>query len=112
MGWEVLLDTVFEPCLLLDSSPVAISRIHNRQLLFIYFDCRCRKSSSLQEEVLEGRTAWSCWCLRQHPQGARAVRSAPLLAVLTPGFGFCWLHAPLESIRLLLSFWLPMLDSS
>lgn len=54
VGWEVLLDTVFELRLLLDSSPVAISRIHNLQLLFIYFECCCRERSNLKKEVVEG----------------------------------------------------------
>lgn len=57
MGWEVLLDTVFELRLLLDSSPVAINRMQNLQLLFIYFDRCCCEHSNLKEEVVEGGPA-------------------------------------------------------
>lgn len=68
MGWEVVLDTVFELRLLLDSSPVAISRMHNLQLLFIYLDCCCHEHSNLIKEVAEGGRAPSRSLLRRLPR--------------------------------------------
>lgn len=67
-GREALLDTVFELRLLLDSSPVAISRIHNLPLLFICLDCCCRERSNLKKKVVEGGPAPS----RLLPRVARA----------------------------------------
>lgn len=54
MGWDVLLDTVFELCVLLDCSPVAISRMYNCQLRVIYWAHCCQEHSNLQKEVVEG----------------------------------------------------------
>lgn len=54
MGWEVLLDTVFELCVLLDCSPVAISRMYNCQLRVTHWAPCCWEHSNLQKEVVEG----------------------------------------------------------
>lgn len=80
MGWEVVLDTVFELRLLLDSSPVAISRMHNRQLLFIYLDCCCHEHSNLIKEVVEGgrpRHARSCGSIHVSGVGTQLNRAKP-----------------------------------
>lgn len=69
-----MLDTVFELRLLLDSSPVAISRIHNLQLLFIYFDCCCRERSNLKKEAAEGGPARWGWLLQHLPLVSRGER--------------------------------------
>lgn len=67
MGWEVLLDTVFELCVLLDCSPVAISRMYNCQLPVSYWARCCWEHSNLHKEMVEGVQSNypHSWCLQE-----------------------------------------------
>lgn len=73
MGWEVLLDTVFELCVLLDCSPVAISRMYNCQLRVSY---RLVAAGSIQTSK------------RRWQRGSRAITLTP--GVSRRGWGQNW----------------------